>query len=75
MYDSVERVCTGYTSLMPPRASWYSDRLNSLLRDSQSRRAYLFHYVVCVGTNGHSPHVNDADSYEKRDGSPNDAKW
>lgn len=60
--DFVKRVCTGYTALVCAQASHYPDRLNAVLGDAQSRGEYLGGYRVCVGDDGLSLHVYEADS-------------
>lgn len=63
--DFVERVCRGYSSLLPTQTSSYRDRLNAFLADAQAHEEYIGGYCVRLGERSYTLHVDDADSVEK----------
>lgn len=67
-HDFVERVCTGYTTLLRAQVSSYRDRLNTVLGEAQVRGEYLGCFPVRAWEDGHSLHLGDEDRDKERVG-------
>lgn len=61
MSNCSERICTGYTSILPVKAWSYPDLLDVFLGDVQLREEYLGQYHARVTENGHFFHLGTAD--------------
>lgn len=66
--DLVERLYTGYHSLILTHDSSYRKRLNAVVDDMEMHEKYFNDYSVCEVKNGCLIFLSDADSDEERSG-------
>lgn len=68
--DFIERVCTVYSGLVRVHAASYSNQLNNLSSDAQSRGEYVAGYRIRVGEGSYFLSIDEAISDEKQGNSP-----
>lgn len=68
IHDYVQRVRTGYRSLICAETTSYRDLLNAMLTDAQTRGDYIDGFRVRVSENGNLFHIGDTNSDEEQEG-------